>query len=41
MHCYDGATAHRYVEQGFDMVTVAIDLRTLRGALSRELDAAR
>lgn len=41
MHCYDGKTARRAVEQGFGMVTVAVDLRTFRQALTIELEAAR
>lgn len=41
MHCYDGESARRAVEQGFGMVTVAVDLRVLRQALSLELAAAR
>lgn len=41
MHCYDGATAKRAVEQGFGMVTVAIDLRSLRQALAVEIGVAR
>jgi 4-hydroxy-2-oxoheptanedioate aldolase len=41
MHCYDGAMARRFVEQGFGMVTVAVELRTLRAALSLELASAR
>jgi 4-hydroxy-2-oxoheptanedioate aldolase len=41
MHCYDGAMARRYVEQGFGMVTVAVELRTLRAAVAVELAAAR
>lgn len=41
MHCFDGATARRAVEQGFGMVTVAVDLRSLRKALAAEISAAR
>jgi 4-hydroxy-2-oxoheptanedioate aldolase len=41
MHCYDGKGARRAIEQGFGMVTVAVDLRLLRQALSYELDLAR
>ena len=41
IHCYDGAIARHTVEQGFGMVTVAVDLRLLRSALTAELDFAR
>ncbi len=41
IHCYDGATAARFVEQGFGMVTVAVDLRLLRAAVAAELAVAR
>jgi 4-hydroxy-2-oxoheptanedioate aldolase len=41
MHCYDGASARRAVEQGFGMVTVTVDLRLLRQALTVEILAAR
>ncbi len=41
IHCYDGKTAAHFVEQGFAMVTVAVELRLLRAALAVELDAAR
>jgi 4-hydroxy-2-oxoheptanedioate aldolase len=41
IHCYDGTTAARYVERGFDMITVSVELRTLRAALSTELGHAR
>jgi 4-hydroxy-2-oxoheptanedioate aldolase len=41
MHCYDGASAKRAVEQGFGMVTVTVDLRLLRQALTVEILAAR
>lgn len=41
LHCYDGKSASRAVEQGFGMVTVAVELRTLRAALAKELGEAR
>ncbi|MHB1973545.1 MAG: HpcH/HpaI aldolase family protein [Acidimicrobiales bacterium] len=41
LHCYDGRTARRAVEQGFGMVTVAVELRALRAALGVELAEAR
>jgi 4-hydroxy-2-oxoheptanedioate aldolase len=41
MHCYDGETARKAVEQGFGMVTVAVDLRLFRQALAHELAVAR
>jgi 2-keto-3-deoxy-L-rhamnonate aldolase RhmA len=41
MHCYDGETARKAVDRGFGMVTVAVDLRTFRQALTTELAAAR
>jgi 4-hydroxy-2-oxoheptanedioate aldolase len=41
MHCHDGESARRAVEQGFGMVTVAVELRTLRQALAAQLEAAR
>ena len=41
MHCYDGVTDRRAVEQGYGMVTVAIDLRSLRQALAAEIAVAR
>ncbi len=41
MHCYDGATARRAIEQGFDMVTVAVELRAMRQAVTGELRRAR
>jgi 4-hydroxy-2-oxoheptanedioate aldolase len=41
IHCYDGATAARYAEQGFGMITVAVELRLLRSAVAAELRAAR
>lgn len=41
LHCYDGRAARRAVEQGFGMVTVAVDLRTFRQALGKELQIAR
>ena len=41
MHCYDGETARKAVEQGFGMVTVAVDLRLFRQALAEELATAR
>lgn len=41
LHCYEGKTACRAVEQGFRMVTVAVELRTLRAALALELGQAR
>jgi len=40
MHCYDGESARTAVEQGFGMVTVAVDLRLFRKALAVELDTA-
>ncbi|MDA8289277.1 MAG: aldolase/citrate lyase family protein [Actinomycetota bacterium] len=41
LHCYEGRTALRAVEQGFKMVTVAVELRLLRAALALELDLVR
>jgi 4-hydroxy-2-oxoheptanedioate aldolase len=41
LHCYDGTMAARYVEQGFGMVTVTVDMRLLRAALAVELGRAR
>lgn len=41
LHCYDGKTARRAIEQGFGMVTVAVELRLLRQALAFELATAR
>jgi 4-hydroxy-2-oxoheptanedioate aldolase len=41
IHCYDGQIAARYIEQGFGMVTVTVDLRLLRPALAHELADAR
>ena len=41
MHCHDGETARRALDQGFGMVTVAVDLRTFRQALALELAAVR
>ena len=41
MHCYDGESARRAIEQGFGMVTVAVDLRLFRQALNAELETAR
>ncbi|MGH9105690.1 MAG: HpcH/HpaI aldolase family protein [Acidimicrobiales bacterium] len=41
MHCYDGKTARRAVEQGFGMVTVASDLGLLRRGVASELAVAR
>jgi 4-hydroxy-2-oxoheptanedioate aldolase len=41
IHCYDGTVASRYIEQGFGMVTVAVELRLLRAALAAELARAR
>ena len=41
LHCYDGASARRAIEQGFGMVTVAVDLRLLRQALAIEIATAR
>lgn len=41
VHCLDGTSARRYVEQGFGMVTVAVELRLLRAAIGVELGRAR
>jgi 4-hydroxy-2-oxoheptanedioate aldolase len=41
LHCYEGKTALRAVEQGFQMVTVAVELRLLRAALALELGLVR
>jgi 4-hydroxy-2-oxoheptanedioate aldolase len=41
MHCYDGESAKRYADQGFGMVTVTVDLRLFRQALTSELAIAR
>jgi len=41
LHCYEGTSARRAVEQGFGMVTVAVELRLLRAALALELAGAR
>lgn len=41
LHCYEGEAARRAVEQGFGMVTVAVELRTLRAAIAQELGQAR
>lgn len=41
MHCYDGKSARRAAEQGFGMITVAVDLRLFRAALGLELEIAR
>lgn len=41
IHCYEGATAARFVEQGFGMVTVSVDMRLLRAAAGGELGRAR
>jgi len=40
MHCYEGTTAAEYVRRGFGMVTVAVELRLLREALTVELGRA-
>jgi 4-hydroxy-2-oxoheptanedioate aldolase len=41
IHSYDGASAARYAAMGFRMVTVGVDLRLLRTAVSHELKTAR
>ena len=41
LHCYNGTMAARYVEQGFGMVTVTVDMRLLRSALAVEFGRAR
>ena len=41
LHCWDGTMAARYIEQGFGMVTVAVDMRLLRSALAVEFERAR
>jgi 4-hydroxy-2-oxoheptanedioate aldolase len=41
IHAYDGATARRYAEMGFRMVTVGVDVRLLRTGVANELDDAR
>lgn len=41
MHCYDGRSARRAVELGFDMITVAADLGPLRQVLASELGVAQ
>jgi 4-hydroxy-2-oxoheptanedioate aldolase len=41
IHCYEGTTAAEYVRRGFGMVTVAVELRLLRAALTSELGRAR
>ena len=41
IHSYDGASAARYAAMGFRMVTVGVDLRLLRAAVSHELETAQ
>jgi 4-hydroxy-2-oxoheptanedioate aldolase len=41
MHTHDGTRAARYVGQGFGMVTVAADLRSLQAAIAGHLNQAR
>jgi 4-hydroxy-2-oxoheptanedioate aldolase len=41
IHSYDGTTARRYSDMGFRMVTVGVDLRLLRAAVTNELRDAR
>jgi 4-hydroxy-2-oxoheptanedioate aldolase len=41
IHSYDGATARRYADMGFRMVTVGVDLRLLRAGVANELGDAR
>jgi 4-hydroxy-2-oxoheptanedioate aldolase len=40
MHCYDGKSAPRALDQGFGMVTVTVDLRTFREHIAIELARA-
>ena len=40
-HCHDGDTAQWAIEQGFRMVTVAVDLNLLRKAVAHELNRVR
>lgn len=40
MHCVDGTSAQKALEQGFKMVTVASDLAVLRAGISKELERA-
>ena len=41
IHCFDGQTAARYVQEGFGLITVADDLSLLRAALAIELEKVR
>ena len=41
IHAYDGATARRYADMGFRMVTTGVDLGLLRDAVSNQLGDAR
>jgi len=41
IHAYDGETARRFISEGFSMVTVAVDLRTLMVSLKMELEESR
>ncbi|HEY2812716.1 MAG TPA: aldolase/citrate lyase family protein [Acidimicrobiales bacterium] len=41
IHAYDGATARRYAEMGFRMVTTGVDLRLLRATVADQLRDAR
>ncbi|HTX00285.1 MAG TPA: aldolase/citrate lyase family protein [Acidimicrobiales bacterium] len=41
LHCYEGTMARRYADEGFGMVTVAVDMRTLRSAVAAEMARAR
>jgi 4-hydroxy-2-oxoheptanedioate aldolase len=41
IHCYEGTTARHFIDEGFQMVTVAADMRSLGRAVAHELAAAR
>jgi 4-hydroxy-2-oxoheptanedioate aldolase len=41
LHCYDGKMARRAAEQGFGMITVAVDLRSIRAWIASELEQSR
>lgn len=41
MHCGGGAAASRYAEEGFRLITVAVDTNLFKAAIRRELGAAR
>ncbi len=41
MHCGSGAIAEHYAQQGFRLITVAVDTNLYKASIGRELNAAR